>query len=408
MIDHPSYDELKHNLEKLNIEFSDFKNQSAPDPIAIKPFASNFVHDFNNILAAILGHTEKALDTLPATEPAHQSLHHILKSTHRAKDLLNQVLLFFGLNKEEYKQIQVNHIIKNVLNDIKLSLPVNIDIQEDVTSEAITILAVPDHIRKVLMNLCTNACDAMKENGGVLKITLIPVEPEDQAILFFSGAHQNSYLRLSVSDTGTGMDPEIEQRIFEPYFTTKERAAEYGLGLSTVYGIIKKYGGFINVHTSLGEGTQFDIFLPKMDSKEQAETELAETIPRGTERILFVDDEKVLVDLAKFNMEELGYRIEPKTDPVEALAEFSENPKKFDLIITDMSMPNMTGEMLARAIMQIRPEIPIIICTGFSELMNEEKARSIGVRDFLMKPVTKRNLAKIIRATLDEKVKINL
>jgi CheY-like chemotaxis protein len=255
------------------------------------------------------------------------------------------------------------------------------------------------------MNLCTNAAYAMQGEKGELKISLVPVNVEaSDNLIIQHDLFPGKYLRLTVSDTGAGIEKEIMGRIFDPFFTTKNPGEGTGLGLSVVYGIVKSYSGAITVESEVGKGTEFNVYLPLLtEAEDKKEAKVEAPIPWGKERILFVDDEAALVQLATGTLTGLGYEVVGRTGSMEALELFRARPDSFDLVITDMTMPNMTGSELAQQLMRIRPDIPIILCTGFSEAMTQEKARAIGVKDFIMKPIVQRQMAEAIRRVLDDK-----
>ena len=257
------------------------------------------------------------------------------------------------------------------------------------------------------MNLCVNAADAMSEHGGVLEVSLGNVDIDGGAFAAAAGIGAGSYVRLRVSDTGQGMTPEVLKRIFDPYFTTKEVGKGTGLGLAVVHGIVKSYGGGIAVSSEVGKGTTFDIYFPRIEAEKlPSAADKVEPLPLGgSERVLFVDDEKAILDIGQEILERLGYQVEVRTSSIEALELFRAKPDQYDLVITDMTMPNMTGDRLAQELLQIRPGIPIILCTGFSERITEEKARAIGIEEFVMKPVVMKDLAVVIRRALDRKKK---
>lgn len=251
------------------------------------------------------------------------------------------------------------------------------------------------------MNLCTNASHAMQKKGGILEVSLRNVDLDSYSAAQYPDIDPGKYLRLTVSDTGEGITPEIMERIFEPYFTTKEKGVGTGMGLSVIHGIVKSHGGTITVYSEPGKGSTFHVYIPLIQEEVKPEIDEDAFIPTGIEHILFIDDEPVLVDLSKRMLERLGYEVTSRTSSLEALELFKARPDRFDLVITDMTMPNMTGDRLARELMKIRPDIPIIICTGYSEQMSEEKAKWVGIKAFAMKPVAMKDLAKTVRKVLD-------
>ncbi len=372
---------------------------------ALGQMASGVAHDFNNILSGIMGYAEMALYDIPGNSRARKSIEQVLKASNRAEDLVKQILAFSRQSEsdQERRPIQVHHIVQEALKLTRASLPTTIDIHQDISSHGTTVLADPTQIHQILMNLCTNAHHAMREKGGVLEISLAPVELDSTEVGDHPDLKPGSYLKLSISDTGDGMDARTMQRIFDPYFTTKEKGVGIGMGLSVVHGIVKRHKGAIKVFSKSGEGSSFQVLLPRIEREIEYKAEALEPLPLGKERILFVDDEKALIDLGKQMLERLGYKVVSRTSSVEALEAFRADPHKFDLVITDMTMPNMTGDELAEEIMALRPDIPIVLCTGFSIRITEEQAKKMGIREFVMKPLVMSDLAKTIRKVLDKK-----
>ena len=370
---------------------------------ALGQMASGVAHDFNNILSGIMGYAEMALYDIPEKSRARKSIEQVLKASNRAEDLVKQILAFSRQSDQERKPIQVHHIVKEALKLVRVSLPTTIDIRQNISTHGTTVLADPTQIHQILMNLCTNAHHAMREKGGVLEVSLAPVELDKTEVDDYPDLKPGSYLKLSISDTGDGMDSSTMQRIFDPYFTTKEKGLGIGMGLSVVHGIVKRHNGAIKAFSKPGKGTTFHVLLPRIEKEIEYKTEALEPLPLGKERILFVDDEKALIDLGKQMLERLSYKVVSRTSSVEALEAFRANPHKFDLVITDMTMPNMTGDELAEKIMAIRTDTPIILCTGFSERITEEQAKKMGIREFVMKPLVMSDLAKTVRRVLDKK-----
>jgi PAS domain S-box-containing protein len=373
---------------------------------AIGTLAGGIAHDFNNILMAIIGYTEMALYKTPeGTTPVRRDLEQVLKAGYRARDLVNQILTFSHQSDQERKVIDIVPTVKEALKLLRSSLPSTIEIRQDIAipPEKGVTLADPTQIHQVLMNLCTNAAHAMRDKGGILSVSLSSVEADAYLVSRYPDLKPGPYVRLTVGDTGHGVDPSILERIFDPYFTTKGPGEGTGMGLAVVQGIVKRHGGMITVHSELGKGTTFHALFPRIEQEIVPEATAAEALPLGSERILFIDDEKPLVDLGKGMLESLGYSVTTKTSSLEALEAFRAEPDAFDLVITDVTMPSMTGIELAKELMAIRPDIPIILCTGFSELINEKQAKEMGIQEFVMKPFVIGKHAKTIRKALEQK-----
>jgi PAS domain S-box-containing protein len=373
---------------------------------AIGTLAGGIAHDFNNILMAIIGYTEMALYKTPeGTTPVRRDLEQVLKAGYRARDLVNQILTFSHQSDQERKVIDMVPPVKEALKLLRSSLPSTIEIRQDIAipPEKGVILADPTQIHQVLMNLCTNAAHAMRDKGGILSVSLSSVEADAYLVSRYPDLKPGPYVRLTVGDTGHGVAPSILERIFDPYFTTKGPGEGTGMGLAVVQGIVKRHGGMITVHSEIGKGTTFHALFPRIEQEIVPEATAAEALPTGSERILFIDDEEPLVDLGKGMLESLGYSVTIKTNSLEALETFRARPDAFDLIITDVTMPAMTGIELAKELMAIRPDIPIILCTGFSELINEKQAKEMGIQEFVMKPFVIGKHAKTIRKVLEQK-----
>lgn len=369
---------------------------------SIGTLAGGVAHDFNNILSAILGYTEIALLDIPSDSALEKNLNKVLQAGERARDLVKQILTFSRKSEEEKKPVQVHLIVNEVLKFLRSSLPSTIQIHQQIEIGNDTVLADSTQIHQILMNLCTNASHAMMEKGGILQVSLENMELDSDFTAQYPDMKPGSYLKLTVSDTGHGMSPDVLNRIFEPYFTTKERGAGTGLGMAVVHGIVKSHSGIIKADSEPGKGSTFHIYLPIIDEEEKSEKETDKPLPTGNERILFIDDEDALMDLGKQLLENLGYEVVARTSSVEALELFRTKPDQFDLVITDMTMPNMTGDRLAKELMKINTDIPIILFTGYSNGMSEHKAKEMGIRAFVMKPVTMRDLSIIVRKVLDE------
>jgi PAS domain S-box-containing protein len=376
--------------------------QQAQKMEAIGTLAGGIAHDFNNILSAILGYTEMALIDSDKQSALHKNLQEVLQAGERAKDLVNQILTFSRQAERESKPIQVKLISKEVIKFLRASLPTTIEIRQEIDSDSL-VMADATHIHQLLMNLCTNAGHAMREKGGVLEFKLMDVRIEEGGANEHPELNPGSYLELTISDTGHGIPAPILDRIFEPFFTTKDKGEGTGMGLSVVHGIVGSYGGQIFASSEPGKGSTFKVYLPSVEHDEAPFPLGGESIPTGTERILFVDDESAIVDIGKQLLESLGYHTTIRTSSLEALELFKAKADSFDLVITDMTMPNMTGDELAREVMRIRPEIPVILCTGYSARINQKKARAMGIRAFVSKPVLRKDIAETTRKVLDQR-----
>jgi len=370
---------------------------------AIGTMAGGIAHDFNNILAAMIGFSELARDDIPSFSPARDQIDQVLKAGKRARELIHHILMFSRMTSrvEKRNQINLNQIVSEVLKFQRSVIPSTIEIQSEIDKDCGMIEGDPTEIHQVLMNLCTNASHAM-DKGGVLKIKLNQIELTANDLITQPDLDAGIFIKVSVNDTGTGITTEDLDSIFDPYFTTKKMGKGSGMGLALVHGIVKKHGGFVEVKSKLGKGSTFNIFFPTIDEKAtHAEADKSTDIPTGTERILFVDDEDMLARVGKSILERLGYSVTALTDSTKVLDLFQNNPAQFDLVITDQTMPNLPGSELAKQLLQIRSDIPIIVCTGYSSMIDELKAQKIGIREFVMKPFTIKEIAKTIRKVLD-------
>jgi PAS domain S-box-containing protein len=369
---------------------------------AIGTLAGGIAHDFNNILTSVIGYTELALDHVKKGTSQHENLKEVLKGGIRATDLVKQILTFSRQVDQEQKPIQVKPIVKEVLKLLRASIPSTVEIKQNVQSNAL-LTGDSTQIHQVLMNLCTNAAHAMADKGGVLTVNLTDIELDSEFVSDHLDLKPGPYINLSVNDTGQGMPHVILEKIFEPFFTTKEKGEGTGMGLSVVHGIVKSHGGGIYADSELGKGSTFQVFLPIIKKHLEPEDIREKPYPTGTERILFIDDEPVIVNIGKQTLESLGYDVVTRTSSIEALEYFKAQPDKVDLVITDMTMPKMTGEALAIELMRIKSDIPVILCTGFSAKIDEEKAMHLNIQAFVSKPILKRELSEIIRKVLDKK-----
>jgi PAS domain S-box-containing protein len=371
---------------------------------ALGTMSGGIAHDFNNILQPMLGYCEFLKEDLPDDSPQQTFVDGIFKAGIRAKDLVNQILAFSRQSERQAIPVELQLVVKEAVKLCRSIISSRIDIDLDLQTDSVPILADPTQVHQIIMNLMVNAYHAMEETGGKISIRLKEIRLGEEDLK--GGALQpGRYARLSISDTGCGMTPEIIEKIFEPYFTTKPQSKGTGLGLAVVYGIVKEHGGHINVYSETGQGTTFNIYLPlvKKTSEKAAAEDVEIPLAMGSEHILLVDDEKVIVQLESQMLKRIGYRITTCENGDEALAVFSENPEAFDLVITDMNMPGMAGDRLAREMIAIRPDIPIIICTGFSEKIGQDEARAMGVKGYLMKPVAISEMSRKVREVLDGK-----
>jgi PAS domain S-box-containing protein len=372
---------------------------------AIGTLAGGIAHDFNNILAAILGYTEMTIAKTDQPD-LHGYLKQVLGACDRAKDLVGQILTFSRVKEQEKRPMDVGLILKEALKLLRPTLPSTIKFRSTIASGTDAVLADPTQIHQVLINLCTNAAYAMRESCGVIEVNLENVQIAPQIPLTDQDLCPGSYVKLTVGDTGSGIPAEIIHRIFDPFFTTKKTGEGTGLGLSVVYGIVKECGGAITVQSELGKGSVFSVHLPAIRHHTESKAEGAAAVPGGSEHILLLDDEEVLLEMWRHIFEDLGYKVTAATDSMKALEIFCERPDQFDLIITDMTMPGMTGIELSKEILELRADTPIIICTGFNELIDGEKARAMGIREFAMKPFNLRSIAELIRKTLEKEDRI--
>ncbi|MCF8131135.1 MAG: transporter substrate-binding domain-containing protein [Deltaproteobacteria bacterium] len=368
---------------------------------AIGTLAGGVAHEFNNVLSVILGNTELAMDDVPEDLPATDCLKEIRTATLRAKDVVLELLTFSRKMEKKRKRMDLSILVKESLHMLRATIPTSIEFALNVREDTHYVHADPTQMNQVLLNLALNAADAMRDAIGLLTVTLQNTTFDKDQILFDATLPPGDYVKLSVSDNGTGIDPALFDRIFEPYFTTKELGKGTGMGLSVVHGIVKRHGGGIHIDSGTGRGTTFEIFFPAIDMASESEDNSENTIPRGTETILFLDDEASLVNLNRQRLERLGYTVIPETDPSKALAIFCNDPDKIDLVITDMTMPGMTGDQLAQAILETRPGMPIILCTGYSEKISDARAQDLGIGKYIEKPIGTDILASSIREVLD-------
>lgn len=378
------------------------KLQQAQKMESIGTLAGGIAHDFNNLLFPIIGMSEMLLEDLPKDSLEYENATEIYHAGRRAGALVKQILAFSRQSEHKMAPVRVQNVLKEVLKLSRSTIPSNIEIHQDIQQNCGLVLADSIQIHQVAMNLITNAFHAVEEKNGVIDINLKEITLKHNE-LPDSTLQSGKYIRLSISDDGIGMSQTIIYKIFEPYFTTKTQGKGTGLGLSVVYGIVKSHGGDIKVYSEIGKGTTFSIYLPLMKkSTEIIAVKQESSMATGTENILLVDDEASIAKLEGKMLSRFGYQVTIQTNSIEALNIFKQNPEKYDLVITDMAMPNMTGDHLANEILSIKPDIPIILCTGFSERISNEQVERIGVKCFLMKPVTMSDLTQMVRKVLDE------
>lgn len=373
---------------------------------AIGTLAGGVAHDFNNILSAVIGYAQLAKINMEDPQEAISDIDEILKAGYRAQNLVKQILTFSRKGEQKLESFKPYIIVKEALKLMRASIPSTIEIQEDIDPSSGTVTADPTNIQQVLMNLCTNALHAMENEQGVLKVSLRQKDLSDADVEGELGISAGSFIEINVSDTGHGMDKETVSRIFEPYFTTKNTGS--GMGLSVVHGIIRGYGGMIKVESDIDQGTTFKVYIPVSHKKiETQQARPVNSLPTGNEHILVVDDEDTIINFQKAALEHLGYTVTATTSSLHAFNKFEANPDKYDLLITDQTMPHMPGSELAKEIFKIKPDFPIILCTGYSSLVSEKAALKMGIKEFLLKPVDWERLAQVVRVALDNQAVSN-
>ena len=376
--------------------------QQAQKMEAIGTLAGGIAHDFNNILSAVIGYGELAMDSVTEGSDLKIKLQAIVSAGYRARDLIKQILAFSRQAEQEIKPISIKYIAKEALKLLRASIPSTIEIRDEIRSDK-TVMGDPTQIHQVIMNLCTNSAHAMKESGGILELSLEECEILSESEIARLNIPPGQYLKLSIRDTGCGIPADIVDKIFDPFFTTREKGVGTGLGLSVVHGIVKSLGGGIRVDSEPDKGTTFEIYLPAIQTETEAQETVQAILPKGTEHILIVDDEKTVTDIGKESLEKQGYRVTTRTSSIEALELFKVRSREFDLILTDLTMPNMTGLDLSKEIKNIRPDIPIILCSGFAEQISEMSLKEHGIATMVRKPIGKNELFQLVRRVLDMK-----
>ncbi len=369
---------------------------------AIGTLAGGIAHDFNNLLGAILGYADLALLGASGDSSLRHNLEQILQAGFRARGLTKQILAFSRQSEQERKPLRIGPIIEETLKLMKASIPSTIKVQALIADGEDLIFGDPTQIHQVIMNLCTNAAQSMRDQGGILNVRLFPIEIPIEEKHWHPDLSAGPFLKLEVEDTGQGIEPRWLDKIFDPFFTTKDPGEGTGMGLAVVHGIVKSHGGIIGVESEPGKGSLFTVLLPKIQHETLPEPIEVSPMPTGRERILLIDDEEILVDLGKQMLEYLGYQVTTRTSSLEALELFKSQADRFDLVITDHTMPQMTGLDLSKALLELRPGIPILLCTGFSETITPQKVQALGIRELVMKPIVFKELAGIIRQTLDK------
>jgi CheY-like chemotaxis protein/two-component sensor histidine kinase len=371
---------------------------------AIGTLAGGIAHDFNNILAAIIGFSEMVEEDIPLGKPSVQHVQRVINAASRGRELVQQILAFSRKTEHARHPVSLSSVTNETVQFMRATIPATIDILLDSGPTSDTILATPVEVQQILMNLVTNASLAMQQHGGILHVSIADVDLEPDSPILEADMAPGEYLRLVVSDTGTGMTPDVVERIFEPFFTTREVGQGTGMGLAVVYGIVKSLHGNIQVESEQGVGTTFNVFFPKVRTDAIAETLSTEQSPGKRERVLFIDDEEFLVEWGQSLLERLGYEVTAMNDSTEAFETFSSDPSQFDLVITDQTMPGITGLNLAREILKIRPDIPVILCSGHSDAVTLDTLKEAGITEFLMKPLARKELAEIICRVLDKEM----
>jgi signal transduction histidine kinase len=368
---------------------------------ALGTLAGGIAHDFNNILMPIAINAEMALlDLKGGVIPPPHCLRLIQQAANRGRELVKQIITYSRQKEQPRSPVDILPVIKEALKFLRATIPASIRIRTSIGLESAVASADPTQIHQVLMNLCNNAAYALREKGGVLEVGLARMEVTAESSGLYGDLKPGSFLRLTVRDNGEGMPREVREKAFDPFFTTKRPGEGTGMGLAVVQGIVKAHEGAVFLESEPGKGTAVQVFLPAAQPGVAGDSLPSPPATGGRERILVIDDEEIQVRSLRHMLERLGYRITGTTDPREALEVFRRDPLDFDLVITDQAMPHLTGSQLVKELLRLRPDLPIILFTGYSETLDEEGARSLGVRDFGMKPMSLQDLAGRIRKAL--------
>lgn len=383
--------------------------QHAEKMEAVGTLAGGVAHEFNNLLGIIMGNTQLAMDEVRESNPARNFLQEIDRASLRARDVVKNILNFARKSLTERTPIKISDVIKESIGLIRSTTPAMINIRQNIECEDEKVLGDATEISQVLINLCNNAIQAIGDETGIIEISLTPAILDQEAAAEYEDLKPGNFVKLTVKDSGCGMDPKIISRIFDPYFTTSSLAERTGMGLSITHGIVKKHEGAIIIKSSRGEGSIFKILIPVISEKDMQHDASVPPEPSscGKKKILFVDDEVALVKIWKQILQNWGFEVETQTDSLKALKLFKSDPNRFDLVITDIGMPLMSGDKLAKELLKIRKDIAIIICTGYSELMDEEKAKEIGVSRYITKPIIVDELENSIKEILGINTALN-
>jgi signal transduction histidine kinase/ActR/RegA family two-component response regulator len=376
--------------------------QQAQKMEAIGTLAGGIAHDFNNVLAAIIGYTELSQDESEGNETLKNNLVQVLKAAERAKNLVKQILAFSRKSTSAPMPVQLHLIVREALNLLRSTIPTTIDIKADIATTDDIVIADATQLHQIIMNLCTNAAHAMRQAGGVLTVTLSAVDIDALSVSAYADIAPGPYVRMSIRDTGVGIPGNIINRIFEPFFTTKVVGEGTGMGLAVVHGIVKGLKGDIKAYSEPGRGSVFHVVLPRFQEENADVDQTTRIAPQGHERVLLVDDEAALLDVGMNILVSLGYQVTVTESSAKALELFKNDPAAFDLVITDQTMPVLTGHDLAQQLMIVRKDIPVILCTGYTDLVTADSALANGIRAFVLKPLDRLSIAETIRTVLGE------